>query len=86
MSEIQHTGAEEDVTHAPHVEGEGAQIAAAEARGRARDQRRPAHVLRARRQLTGRGEGLLTAKLGEFLVDVAQPGEHAADPLDTSTL
>ena len=26
MSEIQHTGAEEDVTHAPHVEGETVEV------------------------------------------------------------
>ena len=43
--------------------------------------------LEASGQLPGDGQGLLPAQLGQFLVDVAQPGQHPADPVeDTATL
>src|SRR6185312_15271688 len=67
---------------AAHVEGEGAQVAAGQAVRRRGDDLHAADVGGLLRQRAGGGDALLGAQLGELLVDVAQPGEHAADPLD----
>ena len=46
----------------------------------------PPTSVRAGGELAGGGQRLLRPQLGELLVDVAQPGEHAADPLDEAVL